>query len=594
MEALEDRPLLAPTWTPIGPAPQQVPSTFNGFPSAGFPVTGRVTAIAFGQDNTGAAALFLGTASGGVWESTNYTSPTPSWNPLTDDVNFPINLNTGLGSGAIDVGSITVDPFNKQTIYVGTGEANYQGDARYGTGILKSTDGGKTWQVFTGPNDVFFKRAISKIIVNPINTSILYASVVDDGIDTAGDDASDGIYRSTDSGATWIQVAGGNTLPRPQIGSAITVTDMDYTVNAQSTALTLYAGVKYVPATTTPAAPQYGGIYQSTDGGNTWVPQATTSGLPAIANDRRIALAANHTPGSSLVYAAIVQQNGSLNNVYSTTDGINWTPATTSGPGNVTEDQGWYALALALSPTGLLFIGGDSKPNSSYLFPQLGIWVMDPTTSTWTSIDKDSSSNWIHTDLHAFAFDEYNTLYVGTDGGIFSKGSSGFGSWRDLNTSGLQTNQINRIALKPTTVLGPGTNGTMAVGSQDNGFAVTTDGSTWNTDRGGDGEGVQYDSTGSYLYSMQQYGQLSYSSNDGQTWSALNPPGNHAAKGDYPFDAPFALDPLQPNQLIVGAKAGVIWNYNGSSWVQLFSPLSGPSAPAVTSLAFSPSDDNVI
>ena len=48
LEACEPRILLA-TWTPVGPTPQVNTMTLAGFPSPGWPVTGRVTAIAFGQ-----------------------------------------------------------------------------------------------------------------------------------------------------------------------------------------------------------------------------------------------------------------------------------------------------------------------------------------------------------------------------------------------------------------------------------------------------------------------------------------------------------------------------------------------------------------
>ena len=75
LEACESRTLLA-AWTPIGPTPQYNGMTLGGFPSPGWYVTGRVTAIAFGQ-YLGESALFLGTAGGGVWRGTNQGDDEP-------------------------------------------------------------------------------------------------------------------------------------------------------------------------------------------------------------------------------------------------------------------------------------------------------------------------------------------------------------------------------------------------------------------------------------------------------------------------------------------------------------------------------------
>ena len=141
LEQLEERRLLA--WNPIGPAPllNSIAGISNRNPEA---VTGRVTALAVGQDNAGTTAMFLGAAGGGVWRSTDFTTGSPTWTPLTDFVGVGaggVDPQTGRGAGAIDVGAIAVDPANPKTIYVGTGEGHYTGkESRYGSGLLRSTD----------------------------------------------------------------------------------------------------------------------------------------------------------------------------------------------------------------------------------------------------------------------------------------------------------------------------------------------------------------------------------------------------------------------------------------------------------------------
>jgi hypothetical protein len=89
-------------------------------------------------------------------------------------------MSSGIQAGAIDTGSVAV-AYNADgsinAVYVGTGEANYSPDSRYGTGILKWTRGDTNFKlVATGTADnptAFVGRSISKIIVDPRNNQIL-------------------------------------------------------------------------------------------------------------------------------------------------------------------------------------------------------------------------------------------------------------------------------------------------------------------------------------------------------------------------------------------------------------------------------------
>jgi hypothetical protein len=110
----------AVSWTALGPAP-------NG---SGLNATsGHVTALEY--DASG-GILYAGAAAGGLWKSVKSGM---TWTPLTD------------GQASLAVGSIASDPNNPSTNYVGTGEANNSGDSYYGVGLLKSNDGGATWNL---------------------------------------------------------------------------------------------------------------------------------------------------------------------------------------------------------------------------------------------------------------------------------------------------------------------------------------------------------------------------------------------------------------------------------------------------------------
>jgi hypothetical protein len=169
VERLEDRIVPA---TPLGPG-LQINGTRDLTGTLAEDVTGRITALAIGQDESGTPAAFLGSASGGIFRSTNFTTNSPTWTPLTDSAGMngtgtgpAVDPQTGFGAGAIDVGSIAVDPTNPRIIYAGTGEPT---SGRYGTGVLMSIDGGDSFRLLPVTGAPFFRHSISKIIVDPLN-----------------------------------------------------------------------------------------------------------------------------------------------------------------------------------------------------------------------------------------------------------------------------------------------------------------------------------------------------------------------------------------------------------------------------------------
>ena len=122
-----------PSWSPLGPSTIPDGQTDDAVGPLNA-VSGRVSAIA--ADPSDANVVYVGGAQGGVWKTTNATSASPTFTPLTDD------------QPSLAVGDIAVDPVNPQILYVGTGEGNGGCDSYYGRGILRSTDGGATWTNF--------------------------------------------------------------------------------------------------------------------------------------------------------------------------------------------------------------------------------------------------------------------------------------------------------------------------------------------------------------------------------------------------------------------------------------------------------------
>ncbi len=172
-------------WTSIGPSPTAADRNsgctappYSGCGNYG-DTTGRVTALAYDGTNH---TLYAGSEDGGVWKTTDGGG---HWTPLTD--NQP----------SLAVGSITLGPNNPGTIYVGTGEENFNGDALYGAGILKSTDGGGSWTTlgaaaFAGQHDTRYGGIhIGRIALDPNAPRRLIVAT------------DQGVYLSTDGGVTF-------------------------------------------------------------------------------------------------------------------------------------------------------------------------------------------------------------------------------------------------------------------------------------------------------------------------------------------------------------------------------------------------------
>src|SRR5882762_6603392 len=127
---------------------------------------------------------YFGATGGGVWKSTDGAM---SWSPVFDK------------EGTGDIGSLAVANSDRNTIYVGTGEACLRGNISQGDGVYKSQDAGKTWKN-VGLHD---SRAIGKVIINPNNPDIVFVAALGHPY---GPNSERGIFRTTDGGKNWEKV----------------------------------------------------------------------------------------------------------------------------------------------------------------------------------------------------------------------------------------------------------------------------------------------------------------------------------------------------------------------------------------------------
>jgi photosystem II stability/assembly factor-like uncharacterized protein len=231
---------------------------------------GRVAAAAGvpGRPNE----FYFGAVNGGVWKSIDGGRV---WTPVFDS------------QPVASIGAITVAPSSPDVIYVGSGESTLRDSVGFGNGMYKSTDGGATW-THIGLDDT---QHIGKIAVDPRNPSVVFVAAIGH---LYAPSAERGVFRSRDGGRSWQKVLFKNA----DVGAIEVVID-------PTNSKVIYAGLWNTRRppwyTYAPTNGPGGGIFKSTDGGDTW--KQLTNGLPAQGVGRTgIAVA----PGNSRrVYAVV-------------------------------------------------------------------------------------------------------------------------------------------------------------------------------------------------------------------------------------------------------------------------------------------------
>jgi photosystem II stability/assembly factor-like uncharacterized protein len=163
------------------------------------------------------------------------------------------------------IGAIAVAPSAPEVVYVGSGESTLRDSVGFGNGMYRSTDAGATW-THIGLDET---QHIGKIAIDPRNPSVVFVAAIGH---LYAPNAERGVFRTRDGGRTWQKVL----FKNPDVGAVEVVID-------PTNSNVIYAGLwntrrppwySYAP-TNGPG----GGIFKSIDGGNTWT--QLTSGLPA-------------------------------------------------------------------------------------------------------------------------------------------------------------------------------------------------------------------------------------------------------------------------------------------------------------------------
>jgi len=222
------------------------------------------------------ATVFIASASGGIWKSTNKGT---TWKPVFDD------------QAVSTFGDMAISLSNPDVIYAGSGEQQNRQSTSWGNGIYKSVNQGETWRSI-GLEKTYH---IARVIIHPENPNIVFVAALGNLWNSSKER---GVYQTTNGGKNWKKVL--------YIDDMTGVVDMAMDKNNPNI---LYAATyqRMRKAWGFNGGGPGSGIYKTTDGGKTW--NELTGGLPP-GEKGRIGLAASKTR-SNIIYATIEHADSS-------------------------------------------------------------------------------------------------------------------------------------------------------------------------------------------------------------------------------------------------------------------------------------------
>ncbi len=514
---------------------------------------------------------------------------------------------TSIGPGNVGgrIRAMVIDPVNPLIMYVGgvTG------------GMWKTTNGGASWFALS---DFMANLAIHSLVMDPVDRTILYAG-------TGETFRGAGVFKSTDSGATWAQIASTATsdfyyvrrmvIARPAgVSTLIAATDTGLFVSTN-------AGVSWTKRITGSlmdvevdpnnqsnlSASGYGSLAYSTNGGTSWTISTPFGGTGRV----ELAYA---TSTSGTMYASVNNNDGEL--WKSTNGGVAWTKKIVASLA-----QGDYDNTVWVDPTNANVVvwggtdlyktidGGTTKTQYSEWWR----WPLSP-----------------HADNHLIiAHPSFNgttnkTIFVTNDGGVwkaadYSTATSTSG-WQELNNT-LGITQF--YAGVGNAAVGRITGGTQDNGTQE--YNKYTGSENWSMTTGGDGGFSAADAVnwyGEYVYLQGlcravwdgsctdiNGARTYYDAVTGwQTvWKGAPYEISDAKNKTANFIAPFILDPNNTNTMIAGGRS--LWrtanvrepltNTTGPTWKAIKAAVACVDAYScyisnISSIAVQPSNSDVI
>ena len=494
----------AQDWVPVGPGA----------------IGGRVNAIVGAN---GGNPLYLGSANGGVWRSTN------------QGVNW-----TSVSEGLItSIGALALHPSYPNRLWCGTGDANGTLDGYDGTGLYVSLNGGETWD-YRGLGNT---SHIAAVALHPSDSNTVFVGAMGKAFTT---DSNRGLYRTTNGGNTWQKTL----FVNDSTGVSEVVVNPAHPETVYAATWERVRRLRYRRAFGPGCA-----IWRSIDGGLTWTKKV--SGLPPAGDNLgRISLAIAPSQPSR-IYASVI--SGAISGYVglglfrSDDGGENWVQM----DNGVTHQNafggfGWYFGHIAVAP---------NNPDDVWV---CGVQLLHTTDG---GIILENVTGTTHVDQHALWIDPTDPfrIFLGNDGGVWWPVGTP-GQWQksfDLPISQFYAGTVD--ASNANKILG---------GTQDNGTLRTESGMPgWGGILGGDGFHVLvHPQNTNIIFAEWQYcsdrSGVKRSTNNAASFGVTTGWNN----GDrYNWNTPIVMDPDNPNIMLSGSHRVYRSTNNGAAW----SPISG-------------------
>lgn len=505
--------------------------------------------------------FYAAAASGGLWVTENNGT---TWTPIFDN------------ESSITIGDIAVSQTDEKLIWVGTGEQNASRSSYAGTGVFKSTDGGKTWKNM----GLIDSHHIGRVIIHPEDNNIVFVAALGH---LFTDNEERGLYKTTDGGENWKRVL----YISPTTGVIDVVMhpgnpDIIYAASWQRERKA-WNFVESGPEST---------LFKSTDGGETW--KKIVNGFPQNKYVGRIGLAV--TPAApDVLYAFLDNQeprpepkkkkkdkgsdaNKKLFNtnikgaeVYRSNDcGETW---------QKTHEK--YLEQRVIYTYGYYFGQIRVSPGNADVIYILGVPLMKSTDGgkTFKDVSKQGGiygDNGVHADMQALWIDpkDPRRLILGNDGGLNISYDAGE-AWQKINNIPLaQCYTIHYDNQKPFHVY---------TGLQDNGVNVGPSNfqfgnreTTWKRLLGGDGAFAQTEpGNPDTVYVEMQFGYLTRLDRKNREFKFIRPK-SPDKKSRYRFNwlSPYMVSHHNPYTLYMGGNKMLKSVNRGDTWMEISSDLT--------------------
>ena len=441
------------------------------------------------------------------------------------------------------VGAIAVAPSDPNVIYVGAGEADWREDLTYGDGMWRSTDGGATWR-HLGLEDT---RHIAVVRVHPRNPDLVYVAAMGHAF---GPNPTRGVFRSADGGTTWQKVL----FVDDSTGAIDLALDP---ANPRILYAALWKTQRFPWGFS--AGGGKSGLWKSTDGGDTWSDITASEGLPRRPLGR---LGITVSPANPSRLWASVEAPDSLGGIFRSDDaGKSWE--------RVNAEQ-----KFMIRPWYFSFVTADPVDENTMYVLNLG---------TWRSVDGGRTFSRIrvpHGDCHVLWIDprDPKRMIEGNDGGA-TVSFDGGATWSTVYNQ--PTAQFYHVATDdqfPYRIYGAQQdNSTVSIASRSDDGAITM--RDWYPVGGGESGYIAPqpgDATivyaGTYMGTLTRYDHRTAQARDVSVW-LNNYDGYAAADVPYRFQwtFPIVFSPHAKNTLYATAQKVFKTTDGGGSW-QAISP----------------------